>query len=162
LTIGRAEIAAQLVGALRHHSRVGDRDALAIAALLSALLHLALLKWLIVYLQAPAANAPLGEPEITLVSRSDIESLRAPPAKNGAPSSNPGSAPPAEAPSPVEGLQTRSDGWAQSRVILSSQELAEPRNRKTVEALKRLEPQTRLQQVCNLEAILQINRQYDQ
>ena len=146
-----------------------DRDTLAIAALLSALLHLALLKSLIVYLQAPTASAPLQETEITLVSRSDIENSKTPRVNTGAPPSTPRNAPeiqarsPApDALSPVERPQPRSDAWAQSRDILSSQELAEPRNRKTAESLKRLEPQTRLQQVCNLEAILQINRQYDQ
>jgi hypothetical protein len=160
LVIGKAEIAAQLLGALRQHSRVGDRDTLAIAALLSALLHLALLKWLIVYLQAPTANPPLQETEITLISRSDSESSKTPTAKS-APEIQ-ARAPPVEAPSPAERPQARGDAWAQSRVILSSQELADPRNRKTVETLKHLEPQTRSQQLCDFEAILQINRQFNE
>ena len=165
----RAEIAARLITFPSPSSPPRDRDTLAIAALLSALLHLALLKWLIVSLHAPTANGPLQETEITLVSRSDIENGKAPTSKTGAAPSNPGSAPeiqarspPADAPSPVDRPKARGDAWVQSRVILSSQELAEPRNRKTSESLKHLEPQTRLQQVCNLEAILQINRQYDQ
>jgi hypothetical protein len=61
-----------------------------------------------------------------------------------------------------ERREPRSDAWTQSRVILSSQALAEPRKWKAAESLKRLEPQTRLQQLCDFEAILQINRQYDQ
>jgi Domain of Unknown Function (DUF930) len=130
---------------------------------------LALLKWLIVSLHAPTANGPLQETEISLVSRSDVENGKAPTAKIGAAPPNPGStpeiqarAPPADGPSPVDRPQARDDAWVQSRAILSSQELAEPRNRKVAESLKRLEPQTRLQQVCDLEAVLQINRQYDQ
>ena len=68
--------------------------------------------------------------------------------------------PPADAPAPDQRSEPRSNAWAQSRVILSSRELADPRNRKTVETLKRLEPQTRSQQLCDFEAILQINRQF--
>jgi hypothetical protein len=34
-------------------------------------------------------------------------------------------------------------------------------NWKSVESLKRLEPQTRAQQLCGFEAILQINRRFD-
>jgi Domain of Unknown Function (DUF930) len=165
----RAEIAARLITFPSQYSPTRHRDALAIAALLSALLHLALLKWLIVALHAPTANGPLQETEITLVSRSDIENAKAPIAKTGAAPSNPASTPelqarshPADAPFPVDRPRARGDAWVQSRAILSSQELAEPRNRKTSESLKHLEPQTRLQQVCDLEAILQINRQYDQ
>jgi Domain of Unknown Function (DUF930) len=160
LAIGKAEIVAQLLGALRQNSRVQDRDALAIATLLSALLHLALLNWLVVHLQAPAANPPLPETEISLVSRSDVESTK-PLAAKSTPEVQ-ARAPPADAPSPVEPPQARGDAWAQSRVILSSQELAEPRNRKTVETLKHLEPHTRSEQLCDFEAILQINRQFNQ
>jgi hypothetical protein len=40
--------------------------------------------------------------------------------------------------------------------------LADPRNRKIVETLKHLEPQTRSEQLCDFEAILQINRQFNQ
>jgi hypothetical protein len=133
------------------------------------LLHLALLKSVVVYLQAPAANAPLPETEITLVSRSDIENDKAPEAKSGAVSLAPGSrpeiqarSPPADTPFPDERREAPGDVWAQSRVILSSQELADPRNRKAAESMRQLEPQTRLQQLCDFEAILQINRQYGQ
>src|SRR5215471_9854668 len=88
--------------------------------------------------------------------------------KNGPPSSatrsapeNQARAPPADALSPNGRREPRGEAWAQSRVIFTSQELADPRNRKAVESLKRLEPQTRSQQLCDLEAILQINRQFD-
>jgi hypothetical protein len=145
-----------------------DRDALVLAGLLSTLLHLALLKWLVVSWQAPAASPPLSELEITLASRSDLESDTAPAGKTDATSSAPKSAPeiqarspPADAASPDERRTPRGDAWAQSRVILSAPELADPRNRKAVESLKHLERQTRSQQLCDLEAILQINRQFD-
>ena len=161
-------IAARLIGFPRRHHPARDRDILAVAALLSTLLHLALLKWLAAYSQAPAASAQFPETEITLVSRSDVENDNAPTAKNGAASLTPKSAPeiqarspPAAAPSPDERRAARGEVWAQSGVILSAQELADPRNRKTAKSLRHLEPQTRSQQLCNLEAILQINRQYD-
>jgi hypothetical protein len=143
-----------------------DRDALVLAGFLSTLLHLAWLKWLVATWQAPAATTPLSEIEITLAF--DVENDQSPATKNGAPSSAPKSAPenqarvpPADAPSPNERREPLGEAWAQSRIILSSQELADPRNRKAVESLKHLEPQTRSQQLCDLEAILQINRQFD-
>ena len=55
----RQDIAAQSIGFPSQYYAARDRDTLAIAALLSILLHLALLKWIIVYLQAPPASAPL-------------------------------------------------------------------------------------------------------
>jgi hypothetical protein len=132
-------------------------------------LHLTLLKWVIVYLQAPPASAPLHETEIVLVSPSAIEDAKTPATPSGGASSTPGSAPqiearspPADALSPDERREAADGGWVQSRAILSSQALADPRNRNTAETLKHVEPQTRSQQVCNLEAILQINRQYSQ
>jgi Domain of Unknown Function (DUF930) len=144
----------------------GDRYALVLAGLLSTLLHLALLKWLVAYLRPPAAFAPLPETEIVLATRSEIENDKAPAADTApplAPKSPPeiqARSPPADAPAPDQRSEPRSNAWAQSRVILSSRELADPRNRKTVETLKRLEPQTRSQQLCDFEAILQINRQF--
>jgi hypothetical protein len=146
-----------------------NRDALVVAALLSTLLHLALLKWLVAYSQAPAVYPPLPETEIVLASRSDIENDKAPLTNTSpsplVPKSQPeiqGRSPPPDAPSPDERREPQSDAWAQSRVILSSQELADPRNRKTAESLKHLEPQTRSQQLCDFEAILQINRQFNE
>ena len=50
------EIAARLIGFLRQRHPARDRDALAVAALLATLLHLALLKWLALYSQAPASD----------------------------------------------------------------------------------------------------------
>ncbi len=152
----------------RRHDFARDRDALVIAGLLSTLLHLALLKWLVGYSPAPAVNAPVPETEIILASPSDIESDRAPAAKTALPPSAPKGAPeiqarlaPPDALAPDARREPQSNSWAQSRVILSSQELADPRNRKTVESLKHLEPQTRAQQMCDFEAILQINRQFN-
>jgi hypothetical protein len=159
------EIAARLIGLLRQQHPPRDRDALAVAALLATLLHLALLKWLAVYSHAPASSPPSPETEIGLVSASDIESDKTPAPKNVAAPLTPETAPEIQArlpPAHDEPREERGDVWAQSRTILSSQELADPRNRKTAEVLKRLEPQTRLQQLCNLEAILQINRQYEE
>jgi len=135
-----------------------------VAALLATLLHLALLKWLAVYSQAPASNPPSPETEVALISASDIDSDKTPAPNNGAAPLTPETAPEIQVRLPQahdEPREARGEVWAQSRVILSSQELADPRNRKTAEVLKRLEPQTRLQQLCNLEAILQINRQYE-
>lgn len=156
------EIAAQLLGFAGQLSTFRGRDALVLAGLLSTLLHLALLKWLVAYSQAPAANPPLPETEIALVSPSAIEKAEPPTAPAGA--SPPATAPQIQArlPPPDGRREPRSDAWTQSRVILSSPALAEPRNWKAAESLKRLEPQTRLQQLCDFEAILQINRQYDQ
>lgn len=71
----RAEIPTRLIRYPSQYYPAKDRDTLAIAALLSALLHLALLKCLIVHLQAPAANPPLRETEIALVSPSAIEEV---------------------------------------------------------------------------------------
>ena len=157
-----------MLGFAGKYSAFRDRDALFLAGLLSALLHLALLTQLIDNWQVPA-EPPLPETEIALVSPSAIEGVKAPATPSGGAPSTAGSAPqiearsrPADAQPSVALPEAHSDAWAQSRVILSSQELAEPRNRKTAESLKHLEPQTRVQQVCNLEAILQINRQYDQ
>jgi hypothetical protein len=117
----------------------------------------------------PAANPALQETEITLASSSDIDSGKPPAAKTGATPLSRQNAPelkapppPADSPSAADRPQARSDVWTQSQVILSSQELADPRNRKTVETLKHLEPQTRFQQLCDFEAILQINRQFNQ
>jgi Domain of Unknown Function (DUF930) len=165
LAFEKAEIAGQLIGVARQRDRAGQRDALVLAGLLSTLLHLVLLKWL-VYFHAPAVSGPSPESEITLISHSEIENDKPPATKNGgAPSSAPeiqARAPRAEAASPQEPREARGGVWAQSRVILSSQELADPRNRKAVESLKHLETQTRAQQLCDFEAILQINRQFDQ
>lgn len=164
-----AETAAPLIRLRRQYDLASDRNALVVAGLLSTLLHLALLKWLVAYSQAPAAYPPLPEAEIVLASRSDIENDKAP-LTNASPSplvpkSLPeiqSRSPPADAPSPDERRAPLGDAWAQSRIILSSQELADPRNRKTVETLKRLEPQTRSQQLCDFETILQINRQFNE
>jgi hypothetical protein len=163
-----AETAAPLIRLQRQYDLARDRDALILAWLLSTLLHLALLKWIVAYSQAPAAYAPLPETEIVLASPSDIENDKVPLTNTGATPAVAKSLPeiqarsPPAAPPPEERRDLRSDAWAQSRVILSSQELADPRNRKTVETLKHLEPQTRSQQLCDFEAILQINRQFDQ
>ena len=88
----------------------------------------------------PAINPPSPETEIALASPSDIESDKPPAAKPAPPPSTPNSAPeiqarlpPTDAPPPEARRAPRSDAWAQSRVILSSQELADPRNRKAVE-----------------------------
>jgi hypothetical protein len=145
------EAAAPLLEFARRHDLVRDRDALVVAGLVSTLLHLALLKWLVGYSQAPPIDAPVPETEIVLASPPDIESDKAPPAaKTALPPSTPMRAPEFQArlPSsdalpPEERREPKSEAWAQSRVILSSQELADPRNRKTVETLKHLEPQTR-------------------
>jgi hypothetical protein len=156
----KAGIVTQLLGALRQDSRVRDRDALVLAGLLSTLLHLALLKCLMGYYPAPAAYTPLPETEIVLGSDIESDKTRPPP-------SPPKSAPEVEARlpapdalSPGAPREPQSGAWAQSRVILSSRELADPRNRKAAESLKHLETQTRAQQVCDFEAILQINRQF--
>ena len=121
------------------------------------------------YSQTPATNPPSPETEIVLASRSDIENDKRSDGNSQpiavVPKSPPeiqARLPPADAPSPDERRAPHSDAWAQSRIILSSQELADPRNRKTVETLKRLEPQTRSQQLCDFEAILQINRQFNE
>jgi Domain of Unknown Function (DUF930) len=164
LTHSEVEIAAQLIGFSWRYGPARDRDALAVAALLATLLHLALLKGLAVYSQAPAASAPSPETVIALVSASEIDSGKTPAPKNSAAPLAPETLPEIQArlpPAHDEPREERGEVWAQSRSILSSQELADPRNRKTAEVLKRLEPQTRLQQLCNLEAILQINRQYE-
>jgi hypothetical protein len=153
-----------LLGFLRQRHLARDRDALAAAALLATLLHLALLRWLALYSQAPASDPPSPETEIALVSASDIDSDKTPAPTNAAAPPAPKTGPEIQArlpPADDGRREERSEVWAQSRTILSSQELAEPRNRKTAEVMKRLEPQTRLQQLCNLEAILQINRQYE-
>jgi Domain of Unknown Function (DUF930) len=164
-----AETAAPLIRLPRQHDPARNRDALVVAALLSTLLHLALLKWLVAYSQAPAVYPPLPETEIVLASGSDIENDKAPLTNTSpsplVPKSQPeiqARSPPPDAPSPDERREPQSDAWAQSRVILSSQELADPRNRKTAESLKHLEPQTRSQQLCDFEAILQINRQFNE
>jgi hypothetical protein len=154
-----------LIRLQRPYDLARDRDALILAGLLSTLLHLALLRWLVSDWQAPAAYAPLPEAEIVLASPSDIGNDRAPLANADAARAPAKSLPeiqarlPPAAPPPQEQPQPGTDAWAQSRAILSSQELADPRNRKTVETLKHLEPQTRSQQLCDFEAILQINRQ---
>jgi Domain of Unknown Function (DUF930) len=150
------EIVARLIGSLGQRHPARDRDSLAVAALLATLLHLALLKWLTAYSQAQASNPSSPETEIALVSASDFDSDKTPAPKKSAAPVAPETAPAHDAP-----REERREVWAQSRTILSSQELADPRNRKTAEVLNRLEPQTRLQQLCNLEAILQINRQYE-
>jgi type IV secretory pathway VirB10-like protein len=163
------EAAAPLIGFARRHDLTRDRDALVVAGLLSLLLHLALLKWFVGYSQTPAINPPAPETEITLASPSDIESDKPPAAKTAPPPSTPNSAPeiqarlpPTDGAPPEARREPQSDAWAQSRVILSSQELADPRNRKAAESLKHLEPQTRSQQLCDFEAILQINRQFNE
>jgi hypothetical protein len=150
----------------RQYDLASERDALVLAGFLSTLLHLALMKWLLMIWQAPATSTPLSEIETTVAS--DIESDKASATKSGAPSpaaksapENQARAPPADAPTPNEQSAPRGEAWAQSRAIFSSQELADPRNRRAVESLKHLEPQTRSQQLCDLEAILQINRQFD-
>ena len=109
---------------------------------------------------------PSPETEIALISASDIDSDKTRAPNNGAAPLTPETAPEIQVRLPQahdEPREARGEVWAASSgVILSSQELADPRNRKTAEVLKCLEPQTRLQQLCNLEAILQINRQYEE
>ena len=60
LRLPEGGIAAQSIGFPSQYYAARGRDTLAIAPLLSILLHLALLKWVIVYLQAPAVNAPVA------------------------------------------------------------------------------------------------------
>jgi hypothetical protein len=146
------------------------RDSVAFAALLSVLLHLALLLGLAVERPAPAVNAPAPATEITLASSADFARATAPPPKAAAeptpenpPAAKPDAVPlppQADAAPPGREAEKGGDGWVQSREALSKQELANPRNRKTVAALQTLESETRRQQLCDLEAILQINRQY--
>jgi hypothetical protein len=168
--VGRREdgrALSQLFGLIGQSSPARDRDALVLAALLSMVLHLAL-DWLIVQWQAPADSSPSPETEIALVSPSPNETETAPAARSGA-SSGPAvtpeiaaRSPSADAPSSALPPKAPGSVWAQSHMILSTLELADPRNRKAAESLKRLEPQTRSQQLCDLEVILQINRQYGQ
>ena len=145
-----------------------DRDALVLAGLLSALLHLVLLlNWLILHRQAPAQNPRSPETEVALVSPPTVDAGEAS-AAGGAPASR-AAAPELQARLPAPGAPSaakppegRIGDWAQSRSVLSSLALADPRNRKAAESLKHLEQETRLQQLCDFEAILQINRQYGQ
>jgi hypothetical protein len=143
-----------------HRGRSDFRDSFAFAALLSVLLHLALFRGLALEKPSPAPAAPAPVTEITLASPEDFARATTPPPKvvvqTGA-----GVAPPnAGAASPRQEPEKDAEGWIQSREVLSIQELAKPRNRKTLAALQTLESQTRLQQLCDLEAMLQINRQY--
>jgi hypothetical protein len=63
-------------------------------------------------------------------------------------------APAPAAPAPVEG-----DGrWRRASRILSQAALADPANRKMAETLPRLELFTRLEQLCDFEAVLQIRQ----
>ena len=137
------------------------RHELAFAALLSMLLHLALLRGLVFEKPSPAPAPPTPVTEITLASPEDFARAAAPPPpKTVVQPSGEGAIPNAGAASPPSEPEKDADGWVQSREVLSTQQLANPRNRKTLAALQTLAPQTRLQQLCDLEAILQINRQY--
>jgi hypothetical protein len=143
------------------------RDSLAFAALLSVMLHVALLGGLALRLNAPARQPPAPEAEITLASPADFARDTAPPAPKAPAQAPPDERAKAEAgalnappPAPSRDSEKAAGGWVQSREPLSTRALAEPRNRKALASLQRLEPQTRLHQICDFEAILQINRLY--
>jgi hypothetical protein len=163
--MGKSAALAPSIALAGRRWRAEARDSLAFAALLSVLLHLALLSALALRSHAPAGKAPAPEAEITLASPAEFARDTAPPAPKG-----PAEAPPDErakaeagappAPPPNRDNEKAAGGWVQSREALSARALADPRNRKIVATLQRLEPQTRLEQICNLEAILQINQLY--
>jgi hypothetical protein len=138
--------------------RAEARDSLAFAALLSVLLHLALLGGLALRSHSPAREAPAHEAEITLASPAEFARDTAPPAPKAPAEAPPREQAKPEAAAPSHDNEKAAGGWIQSREALSARALAEPRNRKALASLQRVEPQTRLQQICDFEAILQINR----
>lgn len=154
--------------AVRDRRRPAEaRDSLAFAALLSVMLHVALLGGLALRSSAPARQAPAPEADITLASAADFARDAAPPASETSAEATPderakaeAGAPNAPPPAPSRNGEKEVGGWIQSGESLSTRALAEPRNRKALASLQRLEPQARLQQICDFEAILQINRLY--
>jgi hypothetical protein len=119
------------------------------------------------YRTAPASSSSVSEIEIVLAPSQSIENTMAQAERSREPSLAPITPemdvprPPAMSPAEPP-FEARGGGWVQSRLVLSSKVLANPQNRKTVQSLNHLEPQTRLQQLCDLEAILQINRGCEQ
>ena len=153
----------------RQHDLARDRNALVVAGLLSTLLHLALLKWLVGYSQTPAINPPVPETEIVLASPSDIESDKPPAAKPAPPPSTPKSAPEIQARLPPTDGRRQRRGASRAATPGRNPELSSRRRNWPTRAigrpprsLKHLEPQTRSQQLCDFEAILQINRQFNE
>jgi hypothetical protein len=150
--------------------RAMERRQRAAPYLLSALLHGLLIA--LAFVPAPEASLPpTDETSVEVLSPGQFDAIvnaakaperaaekpveknpaRPPPVEAGALSAPPRAAP---GPAPDEGAPI----WRQAAQILSEAALASPRYKKTMEKLKMLEANTRLEQLCNLEAILQIRR----
>jgi hypothetical protein len=65
---------------------------------------------------------------------------------------------PAETPSGPTASTPAPHPWRRPAQMLSGSELADPKNKSVAPKLARVEPKTALEQICDLEAILQIGR----
>ncbi|RZS83472.1 uncharacterized protein DUF930 [Phyllobacterium myrsinacearum] len=122
------------------------REASASGVIASAVFHLLLVLALIALARPFRFNEPVEE---TI----DLQIVPAVPAEPE-PASQP--APPSASPPPAAAAATEQPGMHRATTMLSAKVLADPRSRQTREALPTLELGTRLEQICNLEAVAQV------
>lgn len=145
----------------------------------SVILHAALFAWLVFVTIQHFDGAPMNEQsvEVELQTLQDFEAMSSPRApaapdidrKQAAPqpSQVPGPTPeaplapppvpvPNPVPTPVPTPAPEADGMVHPRRLLSQKVLADPRSRETRALLPRLAPSERVEQLCGLEAMVQI------
>ncbi|WP_158812775.1 DUF930 domain-containing protein [Methylocapsa sp. S129] len=156
-------------------SRTMERYERAAPWLLSALLHILLIVALAAALTNEANLPPTQETSVDVLSPEQfnaiVDAAKTPdhaaekPAENNPAQQAPADfgvllAPPLPGPDPAPRESART--WRQATQILSEAALADPRHKKMAAKLDLLEANTRLEQLCNLEAILQIGERETQ
>jgi len=135
--------------------------------LLSALLHILLLVALAAALTQEASLSPTQETSVDVLSPEQFNAIvnaakardraaEKPAENNPAPAEF--GALPAPLPGPDPAPRESARIWRQATQILSEAALADPRHAKMAAKLDLLEANTRLEQLCNIEAILQIGQ----
>jgi hypothetical protein len=139
-------------------------------ALASALLHGLVLIALVLVPAIEPRPPPAEETAVDVLSPEQLDQIahraKAPDQLLEKPTEKVPAGPPAEtgdlpksaAPAPNPAPQAETRIWRKAAQILSEATLADPRHRKLAARLRMLETNTRLEQLCNLEAILQISQ----
>ena len=140
--------------------------------LLSALLHGLLLLALVLVPAIEAGPPPAEETSVAVLSSEQFDRIMRPaktpdrpaekPIENNPPRAEIGDLPvsPQATANPPPREETRI--WRKAAQILSEATLADPRHKKLAARLRLLETNARLEQLCNLEAILQISQKETQ
>jgi hypothetical protein len=137
---------------------VNERRVLATSLIISAALH-GLVFLALVWATAPHVDSPAPERavQVETVAPQQFDAIvhpPPPPPKPETPTAPP-QAPSGPAASP---LAPSPRPWRRATQMLSASALADPKNKSVTPKLAHVEPKTAMEQICDLEAILQIGR----